>query len=238
MKHTPLTVILPTYNEVDNILPLIRDIEKHVNPTRIIVVDDNSPDGTARYIQKKRMKHVDVIVNKPRLGLTPSIQLGIDVAATEYIAWMDADFSHPPELLKKMYKSVKQKDIVVGSWLTRGGKDERQEVGTRIYSYLINKTCQLLFGDTVTAYTSGYIMMKRSVRTDLRLRGDYGEYCIDLLVRAMWSKKRIVEVPFVCVSRTHGESKTAPSLGTFISRSWNYGTTILRLILERANTYG
>ncbi len=110
-----LSVILPTYNERENIGPLIVEIMRYVNPKEIIVIDDASPDGTARVAQslKKRIPCIKVKNNSFRNGLTASIQQGIDLAQSKYVAWLDADFSHPPYLLRRMYHEIQRADILI-----------------------------------------------------------------------------------------------------------------------------
>jgi dolichol-phosphate mannosyltransferase len=234
MKTIPLSVILPTYNESENIIPVISRIEKAVNPREIIIVDDNSPDSTGQLIARYQVRHNNVkcIINNSRLGLAASIQKGIDNARSEYIAWMDADLSHPPELLMNMFSRIKSNDIIVASWLINKGKDERREFVQKKFSLCVNRLCQMVFGNQIHAYTSGYIMTTSSILKMLPIRGKYGEYCIDFLVRAKWKKLNITEIPFICVSRTSGQSKTAPDPLTYIENGYRYLMTILQLEIK------
>lgn len=230
IKLNKLSVILPTLNEEGNIIPLINTILKY-NPLEILVIDDNSQDKTISLVRDAqiRNKSVKLIVNNPRRGLTPSIQQGIDSAKGEFVLWMDADFSHPPKLIPIMFAKTEKFDIVVGSWLVPGGKDVRKEFLPRTLSWIINKVAQIMFGNKVHAYTSGYIVMKRNLFDDFKLKGDYGEYCIDLLVRQSRLKRKITEVPFICKSREHGETKTAPNIRTLSIRGVKYLKTIYML---------
>jgi len=234
MKIIPLSVIIPTYNELENIIPLVTRIEKAVNPQEIIVVDDSSPDGTGQSIIEYKHDHNNIkcMINNPRLGLTSSIRKGINNARSKYVAWMDADFSHPPELMTNMFARMKTADIVVASWLVDGGQDERREFMQKFFSLIINRFCQIIFGNKIRAYTSGYIMTKSSLLKKLPIRGKYGEYCIDLLVRARRKKLIIIEIPFVLVSRISGQTKTAPDLFTFIRKGYGYLLTVLQLMVE------
>lgn len=233
MKTVPLSIILPTYNELENIIPLISRIEKIINPQEIIVVDDNSPDGTGQRVIQYQQHHGNIkCINNSTLGLTASIQKGINNVRSKYVVWMDADLSHPPELLTDMFADMKTVDIVVASWLVEGGRDERQEFMQKFFSLFINRFCQIIFGNQIRAYTSGYIMTRLSLLKKLPIRGKYGEYCIDFLVRASRKKLIIREIPFVLISRTSGQTKTAPDLFTFIGKGYGYLLTILRLVVE------
>lgn len=224
MKRPSLSLILPTYNEKDNIIILIKKIESIIHPKEILVIDDHSPDRTGQIVNNYAKTHpyVRTIINNPPLGLTKSLQTGIDKASGKYIAWMDADFSHPPQILPQMLEVIKSTDIVVGSWLIPGGTDKRKEWDQKIFSRIMNLLCQLWFGTFVHAYTSGYIFTKKDLLKQFRLRGNYGEYCIDFLVRNHRAGKTIVEVPFTCVSRRFGETKTAPNLRKFLSNGLRY----------------
>jgi dolichol-phosphate mannosyltransferase len=224
MKQTPISVILPTLNEQGNIYKLVIRIDECIHPQEIIIVDDNSTDKTTIEASKliRKLSNIKLISNHPRVGLVKSIQTGIDSAQNKYVAWMDADFSHPPELLPIMWRQINTADIVVGSWLCPGGIDIRNEVIPKTLSLLINKTCQLIFGKSVTAYTSGFILVKKSVINKLPLSGVYGEYFIDLMVRAEKMKYKIVETPFTCRSRINDKTKTAPNLVTLFRNGIRY----------------
>lgn len=232
----PVSVILPTFNERGNIIPLIQSINKEFAPSEIIVIDDNSPDGTFDLLlrHKKSLFNVKAVKNIPPLGLTKSIQKGINLAGQKYIAWMDADFSHPPQVLNNLYREKNRADIVIASWLTKDGKDLRKEKLTILRSFLINKLCQVLFGKEVTAYTSGFAMARKSVFADFKFCGDYGEYFIDFIVRNKRRGKKILEVPFYCFPRKAGISKTSPNIFVFLKRSINYLLMIFSLLLLKS----
>lgn len=227
----PVTVILPTYNEKENIIPLIHLINRAFAPAEIIVIDDNSSDGTYHLLldQHKKITNVIAIRNIPSLGLRGSIQKGITKAKNKIVAWMDADFSHPPEVLNDFYKQMDQADIVVGSWLIHGGKDCRKEKIDVLRSFLVNRLCRMLFGNEINAYTSGFTMVRKSVFRNFQLKGDYGEYFIDFIVRNRNRGKKIIEVPFRCYSRKAGISKTSPNFYVLIRRSFGYISMIISL---------
>ena len=191
-----LTIILPTYNEAENINPLIRAIRKYVPQADILVVDDNSPDGTAQRV--KTGPRVNLLVRTTSRGLTNSLREAIAASNTDLVAWMDCDFSHPPEVIPKLTKQIASADIVIA--------------GRKIYPFLsviINSVCQLFFGRDMHDYTTGFLVARRSILKTIPLRGNYGEYCIDLLVRAKRKGFRIVEVPYDSPPRAHGMSKTS-----------------------------
>jgi dolichol-phosphate mannosyltransferase len=223
-----LTIILPTLNERENIIPLIKSIVNNVNPAEILIVDENSPDGTAIVadIHKYDDTKITVLVNHTKLGLSKSLAKGLNNVKTSYVGWMDADFSHPPELLPVMWKKLQKNDLIVASWLLPKCKDNRP-IFISLYSRFINKFCQIMFGNQITAYTSGYILTRTKLIKNYKLKGFYGEYCIALLTELKSIGKRILEVPFDCQPRKLGESKTTINPVKFIY----FGLIYLKLIL-------
>lgn len=232
-----LTVVLPTYNERDNIGPLIEAILRALDPEpQIIVVDDDSPDGTWQVVQDMKETHptVELLRRVDERGLTTAITAGIDRARGEAVAWMDCDFSMPPELLPDLRAALEEGyDLAVGSRYVRGGRDVGHSLVGRLFSRTINLFASLLLDFSIKDYTSGYIVARREVFYTIDLRGDYGEYCIDLLYRARRKGFRIKEIPYDCVPRRAGESKTATELSGYFRRGWKYVVTVLRLRFGR-----
>ena len=126
-------------------------------------------------------------------------------------------------------------DVAIGSRYAPGGRDARGDRMAVTFSAVINRGARLLLGGPVRDYTTGFVAARRAVLDQVRLRGDYGEYCIDFLARARRKGCRIVEVGYVCQPRAAGQSKTAPSFWGFIRRGRKYVTTILRLSIRRGS---
>ena len=233
---TDISVILPTYNERENIVPLIRRVLQALShyQVEIIVVDDDSPDGTWQEVAAlaENDPRVCLIHRTQERGLTTAIATGIAQARGKWVAWMDCDLSMPPEDLPRLAQALQSgADMAVGSRYLPGGGDVGHSRMALAFSRIINWTASLLLDRRLTDYTSGFIMARREVFERIALRGDYGEYCIDLLYRALRTGFRVVEVPYVCVPRRAGESKTATSLSGFFRRGWKYVVTVLRLRL-------
>lgn len=207
------TIILPTYNEADNIQELIQKLLK-LTDANILVVDDNSPDGTVKKV--KPHKRVRVIVRKTNRGLTNSLREGITNANTDIVAWMDCDFSHPPEIMAQLIQIVeKGTDIAIAGRKINSG-----------LSRVINIISQILFGKDITDYTTGFLAVKKTVLDDIPLAGFYGEYCIDLLVRAKRKGYTRQELPYDSPPRASGSSKTRISYGMY------YLWTIIKLLVS------
>ena len=122
-----------------------------------------------------------------------------------------------------------ESDLAVGSRYIKGGRDVGHSFMAKAFSRTINFVAGLLLGFDITDYTSGFLAVKKEVFDQITLRGDYGEYCIDLLFRAKVLGYRLKEVPYDCVERHAGESKTATNVVGFFTRGLNYVVTILRL---------
>ncbi|MGQ9626715.1 MAG: polyprenol monophosphomannose synthase [Anaerolineae bacterium] len=231
-----VSVVLPTYNERDNIGPLIEAITKAMEQSgqpasEIIVVDDDSPDGTWQVVREiaERAPHVRLIHRTSERGLTSAIATGIAQAKGEIVAWMDCDFSMPPELIPELVAALEGADLAVGSRYVHGGMDVGHSLAGQLFSRAINLFASLLLDFSIKDYTSGFVAARREVFDRIGLRGDYGEYCIDLLYRAKRLGFRIKEIPYRCVPRRAGESKTAPNIMGYFRRGWKYVLTILRL---------
>jgi dolichol-phosphate mannosyltransferase len=239
MKSPTLTVLLPTYNEAENIVPLIEQIKKYSpKGTRILVVDDNSPDGTARAVRPLTgtSSNVSIIVRKTNRGLTNSINDGIARVTTDVTMWMDCDFSHPPEIIPFLIASIRSgADIAIASrYSTRKPVNTSPgtfQATTRLSSFL-NTILMALFGNAVTDYTTGFLAVRTPVLRQIALRGDYGEYCQDFLVRAKRAGYEIREVSYRSPFRLHGDSKTAPNLSTLIRHGSGYVAAVARLWWE------
>ena len=215
--------VLPTYNEEANIELLVESLlNNRQGSNMVLIVDDNSCDATAEKVRNLSIKYnrydkiqVALVQRRNDRGLTTAIQYGIDVATQRYganvVTWMDCDLSMPPEdvpqLLTPLVKG--EADIVVGSrWIT-GGADIAHGFMARTLSKIINSWAQLLLGNDISDYTSGFVAANTKVLKTLRLQGDYGEYCIDFICRSKRNGYKIVEIPYV-LSLIHISEPTRP----------------------------
>jgi dolichol-phosphate mannosyltransferase len=231
-----ISIVLPTYNEAGNIELLIdRTLEAlgdYPGGVEVVVVDDDSPDGTWQLVARKADGdgRVRLIHRRGENGLTSAISRGIREARGEWIGWMDCDMSMPPEQWPHLADTLAQgADMAVGSRYVPGGGDVAHSFTGRLFSRLINLWAGLLLSWSIKDYTSGFILGRKAVFDRIELRGDYGEYCIDMLYRARRAGFVIRELPYLCVPREAGESKTATNMWGYLSRGVNYVTTIWRL---------
>ncbi|MFH1457244.1 MAG: polyprenol monophosphomannose synthase [Patescibacteria group bacterium] len=238
-----ISIILPTYDERENIIDLILAIDKYVKEDKeIIVVDDNSPDGTSQIVQnfiaQKKIANLKLITRTKNKGLTNSIWEGIQNAQGKIIVWMDCDFSMPPELIPKLIEKIdKGYDISVGSRFVKGGSFKKDTKGSGdswlavILSRLMNVFIWIALDGSFKDYTSGFIAIKKEVFKKIKLQGDYGEYFMDLIFRAILFNYKIIEIPYVCLPRAKGYSKTGQNLIDYIKRGTKYIIVALRLFI-------
>jgi dolichol-phosphate mannosyltransferase len=234
-----VSIVLPTYNEADNIEPLIERTLKALGDypggVEVVVVDDNSPDGTWQLVaaQAAQDSRVRLIHRTDETGLTSAISRGIHEARGQWVGWMDCDMSMPPEDWPKLAGALANgADVAVGSRYVPGGGDVAHSFSGRLFSRIINLWAGLVLAWAIKDYTSGFILARKEVFERIDLRGDYGEYCIDLLYRAHRAGYVVKELPYLCVPREAGESKTATNVWGYLSRGVNYVTTVFRLRLQ------
>ncbi len=237
---TPLvTIILPTYNEKGNIeklIPALQAVMTH--PTEYLVIDDDSPDGTAEAVRALmvNIQEIRLIVRTAERGLVTAIQRGIDESRGAIVVWMDCDFSLPPATVPLLVAQITEqgRDAAIGSRYVHGGADETanlqgplvlfQKIATSILNRL---TCLIMRAD-FHDWTSGFIAIRTEVVKSHPLQGDYGEYFIMLMAGLIRDGYNWVEIPYRNVPRTVGASKTADSLMGLVVRGVRYLIHVFR----------
>jgi len=235
MGRIALSAILPTLEERQNIEPLLVRLEAALAgiPHEVVVVDDDSRDGTGDAVEAYGRAHPGVALLRRRgqTGLCSAIRDGIARSSGDVVVWMDCDLSMPPEVVPALYAAVAAgADIAVGSRYVPGGRDARTGVPLhRVMSRGLNLFLRALLRSGLTDYTSGFVCARRTVLERIPLAGRHGEYCIDLLHRARLLGLRVVELPYENTPRAHGASKTGTSLGGLLRQGAKYVTLAFRL---------
>ncbi|MBF0385284.1 MAG: glycosyltransferase [Candidatus Omnitrophica bacterium] len=230
-----LSIILPTYNEKENVVKMVSSLRAIFVSAEIIVVDDNSLDGTLDLAAKMAEEDslLRIIKRSSKRSLVASLQEGINMASGEIVVWMDCDFSMPPDIVSQLTDAVgKGFDISVGSRYVKGGGDFRGFGVRTIASVVINRMAKYLLNTNINDLTSGFIAARKNVLEQVPLRGIYGEYCIDFLVRAQRFGYKIKEIPYSCVPRRGGKTKTASNPVVFLYNGFNYLAKIISLMKE------
>jgi dolichol-phosphate mannosyltransferase len=206
-----LTVIIPTYNEESNIRNIIMAVDavfhEHSLNGQILVVDDNSSDGTIGIVNElKRMKeNVDILIRKEDHGLSQSVADGFIHATSGVFVIIDADFSHPPVLIPRMFDEIRKgNDIVIGSRYMEGGGIKKWPFKRRAISIGATFLGRLLFPD-ITDPVSGFFAVKRDVVEKAPLKPRGYKILLEVLGKGTWEKDR--EIPFEFVDREAGASK-------------------------------
>ncbi len=235
-KHLPrplVSVVLPTYNEKGNIERLLPALRAQLPwPLEFIVVDDNSPDGTAAAVAAMQADYPDIrlIVRKEQRGLVSAIQRGIDESRGAVIVWMDCDFSCPPATVPELIRQVIEQgqDAAIASRYVPGGNDQTVDLPgvlilvQKLATALLNRfTCLLLRAD-FHDWTSGFVAIRAEAVRKFPLQGDYGEYFIILMANLIRHDYKWREVPYHNIPRTIGESKTADSFWGLLRRGVRY----------------
>ena len=215
------TVCLPTYNEKENLEPMIRALGEVLGPSdRMLVVDDNSPDGTGEIADRLAAEHpfVDVLHRPRKEGLGPAYLAGFRRALegdAELVLEMDCDFSHRPQDARRLIEAASAADLVLGSRYVPGGGVGNWGLGRRIISRGGSLYAQLLLGVPVRDLTGGFKCYRREVleRIDLDAIDSRGyAFQIETTYRALRAGFRVVEIPISFVDREVGGSKMSRSI--------------------------
>jgi dolichol-phosphate mannosyltransferase len=227
------SVVLPTYNERDVIVGVVGEILDAVGDVEVLVVDDDSPDRTWEAVETAFAGdgRARALRRVGRRGLASAIAEGIAATRGDVVVWLDADGSMPADVIPRLVAATADADVAVASRYAAGGRDARTSAARVLASRAINAFGTLWLGGPVRDWTSGYVAARRSAVTRVPIRADhvYGDYCIDSLHRACRQGLRVVEVPYACVERRAGMTKTSPSLRRFAALGLRYAQTIRRL---------
>jgi dolichol-phosphate mannosyltransferase len=219
-----ISIIIPTYNERENIEKLIkrtfRVMKRDKLRFELIVVDDNSPDGTADIVE--RMKKVKLLKRPKKLGLTSAFLDGFRVSKGDFVGVMDADFTHPPEKIPELVKALEGSDIAIGSRYVYGSKVTWHSLLRKLVSYVAIAIVKMIFNLRVKDPLSGFFFLRREVMENTRIDAKGFKVLVDILVKN--KNARVKEVPIVWVERRRGKSKFG------VKEVLNYFQTILCLV--------
>ena len=210
-----LLIVVPTYNESGNIPELIPQIFGRVNGAHVVIVDDNSPDGTAEVVERLRGDYprLHLLRRNGERGLgrayTAGLHYGLD-NGFQIIGTMDADLSHDPAHLPAMLDLLRISDVVIGSRYVRDGGTVNWGVGRILLSWTANKFAAALLQIPAHDITSGYRLYRRQAVDWIRtteIKSSGYSFLSELLYRAYCGGARIAEHPIVFHDRTMGISK-------------------------------
>jgi dolichol-phosphate mannosyltransferase len=224
MTNNSLLIIIPTYNEIENITLLVKEVFLNAPNAHILVVDDNSPDGTAAAIETIAAHHSSLHILK-RSG-----KQGVASAFLDGFSWginngfdillaMDADFSHNPAYIQAMLEKIENADLVIGSRNIKGGGIENRSFFRNILTKCAALYCQILLRCPIKDWTGGYNMWRRSTLEKIALekvvcRGY--SFQIEMKYKAHKMDCRITEFPIIFPDRKNGQSKMS---GNFLFKA-------------------
>ena len=220
MPHDNVLIIIPTYNEKENIGLIIPEIKALLPDAHILVVDDNSPDGTSGFVKELSTKHSGIFVldrpKKEGLGRAYVSGFGWALARSyEFIFEMDADFSHDPKYLPDFLSAIRDNDLVIGSRYVRGVNVVNWPMARLLLSYFGNLFARIVTGVPVLDCTAGFKCFRRKVLETIRLdKIDSSGYSFQVEVNYLvWRNKfRIAEIPIVFTDRKRGVSKMSTKI--------------------------
>ncbi len=211
-----ISVVIPTYNEAENIVALLGHILSFDLPLEVIVVDDNSPDGTAERALSLGNPRVRVLKRIGVRGYGSAVLTGFHEALRSHsslIIGMDSDFSHNPSVIPELVREVEKADVVIGSRYCPGGGTENWPLHRRMLSWIANRYVRAILGIPVGDSTSGFRCYRREVIEGMDLdaiRSEGYSFLVEVLYRTYLEGARIHEIPIRFVDRLRGKSKISP----------------------------
>lgn len=234
------TLILPTYNERENLLAMVAAVQALPAPFHIIIVDDNSPDGTGALADglAAASSAVEVIHRPGKLGLGTAYAAGFRqaiAAGADPILTMDADFSHDPSYLPAMLEASSRYDLVIGSRYVPGGGVRDWPWHRRLNSWGANTLAHIILGLHARDCTAGFRCYRRQVLETVdpaSIRANGYSYLIEMLYACQRAGYKIGEVPIIFTDRRLGKSKISQR------EIFKAGRTVLRLAARRLSDRG
>jgi dolichol-phosphate mannosyltransferase len=210
-----ILVVIPTYNELENIEKLIPDILGRYEKADVLIVDDNSPDGTGDYVGElaKTSDRVHIIRRPAKMGLGTAYVEGFKYALEknyEYIFEMDADYSHDPREIQNFLKASEEYDLVIGSRYTMGVNVVHWPMRRLMLSYFANFYTRVITGLPIHDATGGFKCFKRKVLESLNfdnVKSNGYAFQIEITFKAWKKGFSIGEIPIIFIDRTMGSSK-------------------------------
>ena len=214
-------VVIPTYNEAENLPLIVPQVLEQDDCLEVLVVDDDSPDGTGKVADDlaESTERVHVLHRAGKEGLGPAYRAGITRAlelGADVVFQMDADFSHPPETIRTMLAEIESHDVVQGSRYLNGITVVNWPIERILISYFGNWYAKKVTGLPLTDTTGGFRCMRRSVLERIhfeRIRSNGYAFQIEMNYHFLKQGARVKEIPFFFLDRTRGDSKLTPRIG-------------------------
>lgn len=208
-------IVIPTYNELDNIQRLIPLVLELIPSVRLVIVDDNSPDGTGELVARMAAENdrIHLLQRSGKLGLGSAYIAGFKYALqqeVDCIFEMDADFSHDPKMLPAFMDALEENDVIIGSRYSNGVNVVNWPMSRLLLSYFANVYTRFVTGMRIMDTTGGFKCFRKTALAQLDLdgvRSDGYAFQIEMNYRCYCKGFRIREIPIVFVDRHSGSSK-------------------------------
>lgn len=213
-------VVIPTYNERDNIERLTTEVLAKDSSIHILIVDDNSPDGTGELADGMAAVNdrIHVLHRQGKLGLGSAYRDGFRVAleqGADYIVEMDADFSHDPEILPRFFEKMSEYDLLIGSRYLNGVSVVNWPLRRLMLSYFASVYTRIITGLKISDCTSGFKCFSRKVLESIdmsKIRSDGYSFQIEMNYRCVENGFRVGEIPIIFIDRHAGSSKMSKKI--------------------------
>ncbi|MCM8803607.1 MAG: polyprenol monophosphomannose synthase [Candidatus Omnitrophica bacterium] len=209
MTKPKLSLIIPTYNERENLPELVRRIHTSLKEIeyQLIIVDDNSPDETGILAEKLAKKYPIMVIHRKKRGLASAIVDGFRNAKSELLCVMDADLQHPPEKIIDLLKKVKNVDLVIASRYINRSSVKGLNLWRRITSEIAKALAQAFFPSIrrIKDPLSGFFILKKNVINKIELKAIGYKILLEILVKGRY--KNVVEIPYIFGKRKMGKNK-------------------------------
>ena len=225
-----VSIIIATYEERYSIQETIPAVFREIRaPVEIIVVDDDSRDGTADNVRALDDPRVKLIHRKRGKGLAQAITRGIMESKGDIVGWIDADMAREVAYLRRMVELTSEYDVVVASRLVEGGKDGRAATRT-LASVLVNVLARVVLGSAIRDYSSCVAMVRREVFDDvIPIAYGFGDFFIEFIHVCYKRGFKVHEMPFALGQREAGISKSFPSFWGFLWLGFKYCVRIIAI---------
>ena len=228
-----VSIILSTYNESESIKYTIDELIKNIKDVEIIVVDDNSPDGTFEILKNINYSKLKIYNRKKNKGLASAFLLGLINANGNIIGWLDSNMGVLAQKFPQMISNLDSSDIVLLSRYVDGGSDQRNIVRV-IASQMINYVARFLLRSKIKDLSSGIFVMKRKVLLDVvPIATGHGEFFVEFLYKAEKRGNKISEISYDHPVDIEGNSKSFPSLSKFVLFGFFYVLRLFQTLLRR-----
>ena len=224
-----LSIVLSTYNEANNIRQTINSLLTKNNVKEIIIIDDDSNDGTIDVLKKLQNSKIKIVIRKKIRGFASAFIDGLKIATGDYILRFDLDMYESIDFFFDAFQKIStNEDCIIFSRYIGNGKDYRS-IYRSMPSYILNKLCQKLLYSKIKDYTSCIIIFKRDILSEIFPKNThYANFIIDFIFEMIRKNKNIKEVPFVQNKITEVNSKSAPNVIKFLFNGSFYLFSILR----------